>query len=145
MTKFATIVHVVPPTKPFAKEVQRAEFSRRLRDELSRSGREASPADLAREVNLRLRPSEHIHPSSCRKWLHGEAIPTQEKLQILAGILQVSPEWLRFGQLTELREAPSAMPPLSSDELALLDQWRRLSAGQRRTVRSLMGQLLRAG
>ena len=144
MTKFATIVHVVPPTKPFAKEVQRAEFSRRLREELSRTGREASPADLAREVNLCLRPSEHIHPSSCRKWLHGEAIPTQEKLQILAGMLQVSPEWLRFGQLTELREAQSAMPPLTSDELALLDQWRRLSAGQRRMVRSLMGQLLRA-
>ena len=144
MTKFATIFHVVPSTKPFAKEVQRAEFSRRLREELSRTGREASPADLAREVNLHLRPSEHIHPSSCRKWLHGGAIPTQEKLQILAGILQVSPGWLRFGQLTELREAVTAAPRLSSDELVLLDQWRRLSAGQRRTVRSLMGQLLRA-
>ena len=143
MTKFATIVHVVPPTKPFAKEVQRAEFSRRLREELSRTGREASPADLAREVNLCLRPSEHIHPSSCRKWLHGEAIPTQEKLQVLARLLQVPPSWLRFGQLTELSEPEPMAAPLSPDELALIDSWRQLSAGQRRTVRLLMGQLLR--
>ncbi len=144
MSLFATIFHVVPPTQPFAKEVQRAEFSRRLREELSRTGREASPVALAREINLQLRTPEHVHPSSCRKWLHGQAIPTQEKLQLLARMLQVSPAWLRFGQQGALSEPLPVAAPLSADELALLDQWRRLSTGQRRTVRSLMGQLLRA-
>lgn len=144
MTGFATIFHVVPTNKPFAKEAQRLEFSRRLREELIRTGREESPVALAREINLHLRNPERVHPSSCRKWLHGQAIPTQEKLQVLARILQVTPAWLRFGQLTDLREPQPVAAPLSSDELALLDGWRQLGARQRRTVRMLMGQLLRA-
>jgi transcriptional regulator with XRE-family HTH domain len=143
VVQFATIFHDVPPTKPFAKESQRIEFSRRLREELHRSGREASPVALAREINLHLRPAERVHASSCRKWLHAQSIPTQEKLQVLARLLQVPPSWLRFGQLTELSEPEPMAAPLSPDELALIDSWRLLSAGQRRTVRLLMGQLLR--
>jgi hypothetical protein len=143
VTSFATIFHDVPPTKPFAKENQRIEFSRRLREELRRTGREASPAALAREINLHLRLAERVHASSCRKWLHAQAIPTQEKLLVLSRMLQVPPSWLRYGQTTELREPEPIAAPLSSDELALLDNWRRLTGGQRRTVRLLMGQLLR--
>ena len=141
MTTIATIVTVVRPLKVLSKDVQRLEFTRRLRDELLRSGREASPVALAREINLHLRPSERIHASSCRKWLHGEAIPTQEKLQVLAQLLQVSPSWLRFGQVTDLREPSPAAPPLTAEELALLDAWRQLGARQRRAVRVLMTQM----
>ena len=141
---FATIFHAVPPSKPFAKEAQRQEFARRLREELNRTGRETSPVALAREINLHLRPSERVHPSSCRKWLHAEAIPTQEKLQVLAGLLQVSPAWLRFGQLHEMQEALPATPYLNAEELALLEVWRQLDASQRRAVRLLMGQLLKS-
>lgn len=144
MAKFATIFCDVPTTKPFAKEAQRLDFSRRLREELMRTGREPSPVALAREINLHLRPSERVHPSSCRKWLHAQAIPTQEKLQVLSKLLQVPPSWLRYGQISDLAEATPAGLQLSSDELALLDAWRQLSAGQRRTVRLLMGQLLKA-
>jgi transcriptional regulator with XRE-family HTH domain len=132
----------VSPTKPFAKASQRAEFSRRLREELERTGREASPAALAREINLYLRPAARIHPSSCRKWLHAQAIPTQEKLQALASLLQVPTSWLRFGEVTALSEPAPLSNPLSADELALIDGWRRLSSGQRRTLRQLLGQLL---
>ena len=107
--------------KVLSKDVQRLEFTRRLRDELLRSGREASPVALAREINLHLRPPERIHASSCRKWLHGEAIPTQEKLQVLAQLLQVSPSWLRFGQVSHLSEPSPTAPPLTVEELALLD------------------------
>jgi transcriptional regulator with XRE-family HTH domain len=140
---FATIFVLVPPLKPFSKEAQRHEFSRRLREELLRSGRQASPAALARELNLSLRPSEQIHPSSCRKWLHGEAFPTQEKLLRLAQMLQVSPAWLRFGQSTELFEPGPSAPLLKPDELALLADWRQLGASQRRAVRLLLRQLLK--
>ena len=141
---FATIFLVVPSLKPFSKESQRQEFSRRLRDELLRSGRTLSPSALAREINLNLRPSEQIHPSSCRKWLHGEAFPTQEKLLRLSRILQVSPAWLRFGQTYELHEPGPYIPPLKSDELALLEHWRHLGPSQRRAVRLLVGQLLKS-
>ncbi|MDI9331250.1 MAG: hypothetical protein QM527_08075 [Alphaproteobacteria bacterium] len=135
----------MPPTKPFAKEAQRQEFSRRLRDELQRSGREASPSALAREVNLYLRPAERVHPSSCRKWLNAEAIPTQEKLLLLAQLQQVSAAWLRFGQVSALQEAVPPPLSLTAEELALLEGWRQLRAGHRRAVRLMMSQLLKSG
>ena len=144
MTLFATIVVVVRSTPTFAKENQRLAFSKRLREEWTRTGRLDSPAVLAREINLHLRPSEQVHPSSCRKWLPGQSIPTQEKLQVLARILQVSPAWLRYGQRTELQEpAPAPAPaPLSPAELSLLEVWRQLNRNQQRAVRLLIGQML---
>ena len=141
MVQFATIVVLVRSIQVLAKDAQRLEFTRRLREGLLRSGRQASPVMLAREINLHLRASERVHASSCRKWLHGEAIPTQEKLQVLAQLLQVSPSWLRFGQVTDLREPSPAAPPLTAEELALLDAWRQLGARQRRAVRVLMTQM----
>lgn len=35
---------------------------------------------------------------AARKWLKGEAIPTQDKIHILARWIGVSPQWLRFGE-----------------------------------------------
>lgn len=134
----------MPSSNPFSKEAQRLDFSNRLRDELIRTGREPSPAALAREINLHLRLSERVHPSSCRKWLHAESIPTQEKMLWLARMLQVSAAWLRFGQTTEAHEPGPYPLALSADELALLEQWRSLGSSQRRTVRLLMGQLLKS-
>ncbi len=145
MCKFATIFHTVSNIKPFAKQTQREAFAHRLREELIRSGRELSPSALSREINLHLRPSERVHASSCRKWLHAQAIPTQEKLQMLAGLLQVSPAWLRFGQAHDVQESRPPNPVLSSEELALLEVWRRLMPSQRRAMRSLMVQMLKSG
>jgi transcriptional regulator with XRE-family HTH domain len=140
---FATIFAVVIAVKIFAKQNQRSEFASRLQEELVRTGRQASPAALAREINLYLRPSERIHPSSCRKWLKAEAIPTQEKLLILARILQVTPSFLRYGQMTELREPEPDQQPFSTEELALVDLWRQLEASQRRAVRLMMSQFIK--
>ena len=140
---FATIVVVVRSPSTFAKENQRLAFTTRLREEWTRTGRLASPAVLAREINMHLRPSEQVHPSSCRKWLHGQSIPTQEKLQVLARILQVSPAWLRYGLHTDLQEPVPASPPLSSAELSLLEVWRQLNRSQQRAVRLLIGQMLK--
>jgi transcriptional regulator with XRE-family HTH domain len=142
VTLFATIVVAVRSPPTFAKENQRLAFSKRLREEWTRTGRLDSPAVLAREINLHLRPSEQVHPSSCRKWLHGQSIPTQEKLQVLARILQVSPAWLRYGQRTELQEPAPAPAPLSPAELSLLEVWRQLNRNQQRAVRLLIGQML---
>jgi len=141
---FATIFLFVPSSRPLSKDAQRAEFSRRLRDELQRSGRDLSPSALARELNLHLRASEQIHPSSCRKWLNAQSFPTQEKLMWLARLLQVSASWLRYGQATDLHETGPVQPPLGPDELALLHQWRQLPVQHRRAVRTLMAQLLKS-
>src|SRR3569833_1795615 len=55
-----------------------------------------SPTQLAREFNIRF-PGRPITVHAARKWLMGEAIPTQEKLRTLAQWLGVPAEWLRFG------------------------------------------------
>ena len=129
------------PIKLYAKETQRQDFTHRLRGELLRTGRTLSPTALARELNLYLRLPEQVHPSSCRKWLHAEAIPTQEKLLLLTGLLKVSPEWLRFGQSQQASESMVAGPGLSADEQVLLETWRQLDKSQQRTVKLLLGQL----
>ena len=72
-------------------------FSKRLIETLksSRSLR-ASPTSLAREFNFHF-VGKPITVHAARKWLVGEAIPTQDKLRALANWLGVSVDWLRFG------------------------------------------------
>ena len=98
-------------TVPISPE--RMNFSQRLIDTLASSrALSASPTVLAREFNRHFvgRP---VTVHAARKWLVGEAIPTQDKLRALANWLSVSVEWLRFGgnsQLGKYAEAGSASP-----------------------------------
>jgi hypothetical protein len=76
---------------------ERADFSRRLQQALNKGGYAPdSPTALAREFNLRF-SGDPVTVHAARKWLVGEAVPTQEKLRVLAAWLQVPMEWLRFG------------------------------------------------
>jgi hypothetical protein len=73
-------------------------FSKRLRDSLKRAGvRHGSPAGIARDFNLRYEGTP-VTPQAVRKWLGGEALPSQDKLRALALWLETSPHWLRFGE-----------------------------------------------
>jgi transcriptional regulator with XRE-family HTH domain len=72
-------------------------FSQRLRLSLDRAGWKVIGATgLAREFNRRS-SSHPVTAHATRKWLQGEAIPAQGRLQELARWLQVPPQWLRFG------------------------------------------------
>lgn len=76
---------------------EREGFSRRLREALDQAGwKSIGPSDLAREFNQRNKTGK-ITLHATRKWLMGEAIPTQARVKALAQWLGVSPEWLRFG------------------------------------------------
>ncbi|MES2535777.1 MAG: hypothetical protein V4632_07870 [Pseudomonadota bacterium] len=77
--------------------IEREEFSERLKHALRQADYAPdSPTQLAREFNIRF-PGRAITVHAARKWLVGEAIPTQEKLRTLAQWLRVPAEWLRFG------------------------------------------------
>lgn len=77
--------------------IERQEFSERLQRALRQAEYSPdSPTQLAREFNIRF-PGRAITVHAARKWLVGEAIPTQEKLRTLAQWLSVPAEWLRFG------------------------------------------------
>ncbi len=77
--------------------IEREDFSVRLQQALRNGGYSPdSPTQLAREFNVRF-SGRPITVHAARKWLVGEAIPTQEKLRTLAQWLGIAAEWLRFG------------------------------------------------
>lgn len=75
---------------------EKAEFAQRLRDAMARAGYPVRPVVLEREFNTRYW-GRSVTLQGVRRWLRGEAIPSQDKLQVLADWLGVAPEELRFG------------------------------------------------
>lgn len=73
------------------------DFGTRLQKALKDAGYSAyGPTQLAHQFNIRF--SGHaISVHAARKWLMGEAIPTQDKIRVLAEWLVVPADWLRFG------------------------------------------------
>lgn len=76
---------------------EKEEFSNRLRDAMTQAGYPLRPVVLEREFNTRYWGSS-VTLQAVRRWLRGEAIPSQEKLQVLAEWLKVEPQVLRFGE-----------------------------------------------
>ena len=75
-------------------------FSQRLKQTLSNyDWAKISPTWLAREFNLRY-SGKSISVQTANNWLLGTAIPSQDKLQLLAAWLNVSSQWLRFGEVS---------------------------------------------
>lgn len=87
---------------------ERMDFSSRLQKALGSRGYSSdSPTQLMREFNARSQVIDScVSVHAVRKWLVGEAIPTQEKLRILAEMLNITPEWLRFGTGKEIAHSP---------------------------------------
>jgi transcriptional regulator with XRE-family HTH domain len=72
-------------------------FSSRLQKALKDAGYSAyGPTELAHQFNIRF-TGHPISVHAARKWLMGEAIPTQDKIRVLSEWLMVPTEWLRFG------------------------------------------------
>lgn len=133
-------------------------FAQRLREALALRGRKPSPTALEREFNLRYL-GQPITVHAARKWLLGLALPTQDKLQVLARWLDVSEDWLRWGHEPEgqrmsrpLHTGTGAAPPtaqharapyVQEEETSLLQDWRLLEMRNRALVRSIMEVLLR--
>lgn len=76
---------------------QRLNFRDRLHQALKLAGyRPNEHSQLARDFNA-VFPGKPVAVSSVYRWLSGEAIPTADKLEILARLLNVAPDWLRDG------------------------------------------------
>ncbi len=89
--------------KPLVKpEVQneRLQFSLRLKEALKTSGNELGATEFARNFNARS-PHQAVTVGAARKWLFGETFPSQTKLRAMAEWLNVTPEWLRFGDISD--------------------------------------------
>lgn len=127
-----------------AADAEREEFSVRLLQALKERGYSNSATSLCREFNARS-PGRSLSVHAARKWMVGEAIPTQEKLRVLATWLNKSIEWLRYGT------APGRVPGRSNDSDNGRDQLKaadyRLIADINRldtTHRALVQDIVRA-
>ena len=95
-----------------------------------------SPTQVARDFRD-FYPSGRISVHAVRKWLNGEAIPSHDKLLVLAGWLSVSPEWLRFGTGSATAQAAQQTiavyrSPLSDQEL--VKRYHKLNYSQQQAV-----------
>ena len=121
-------------------------FAIRLRQALESCGVRLSPTVVANEFNLRYW-GRSITPHTARNWLLGKAIPTQDKLRVLADWLQVGPDELRFGQagLTpKVGEGVDADGALSMVDREMLSRYLSLPLHYRKTVRDVVTALVLA-
>ena len=120
---------------------ERAAFSERLRQALSNASYSPrSPTELAREFNHRFQ-GQSVTMHAARKWLHGESIPTQEKLRALASWLDVPADWLRFG--SDGSKGKGQASQLSAIETRLLTSLQQLDDYHRQLAHEFLRLMIR--
>jgi transcriptional regulator with XRE-family HTH domain len=72
------------------------EFGQRLRDAMVAAGLKPRPSVLLNLFNTRYW-GRSVSFQAASRWLRGEAIPEQDKLVVLAQLLHIAPDVLRFG------------------------------------------------
>jgi transcriptional regulator with XRE-family HTH domain len=122
---------------------EREGFSLRLQQTLRNAHHSPdSPTELARDFNARFEgPPITVH--AARKWLVGEAIPTQDKLRTLADWLGVPVDWLRFGGEEDRSDNRGTSANGRPEDMKLLSDLRLLSEGDRQIVREFVRILIR--
>lgn len=124
---------------------ERESFSERLQQALKNAHYSPdSPTRLAREFNIRFE-GRPITVHAARKWLVGEAIPTQEKLRMIAQWLGVPADWLRFGGPEAPGEAVEAgnAARFESADVKLIADLQRLDEHHRQLAREFIRMLVR--
>lgn len=86
-------------------EEMRAQFSRRLSEAMDDAGWKSHGR------GARLAKIAKTSPKAASKWLNAEAIPRAEKLQAIANALEVSRNWLQYGEGEKAR-SPAAYPSI---------------------------------
>lgn len=119
---------------------EKAEFSERLKRAMIDAGYPVRPIVLEREFNTRYwgRP---ISVQAVRRWLNGEAIPAQDKLQILADWLKVEPQILRFGgqSLVSVQEKRKRWDEaISGPEREILEAFISLPTEQKKVAQAVI-------
>src|SRR6478672_291707 len=126
---------------------EREKFSERLKSALRRARYVPdSPTVLARHFN-EIYPGRPITVHAARKWLVAQAIPTQDKLRVLASWLDVPADWLRFGTVIEptplaaqtcASEVTGLLARMTSDEVSLVEDLHVLEHDERHIVREMI-------
>ncbi|MDR5875398.1 transcriptional regulator [Halomonas sp. CUBES01] len=121
-------------------------FAERLKNAMQGAGYDVRSSVLEREFNLRYW-GKPVTYQAVRRWLRGDSIPSQEKLQVLASWLAMDPHQLRYGgeKHASIQEPKAAWDvSASSEERRLLALYRSLPAEQRKTVHQVMETFAKA-
>lgn len=120
---------------------ERQEFSKRLAEAMRSRGHDPRPGVLMKLFNARYR-GRSIAFSTASKWLHGKTLPVQDKLRVLADLLRVDPQYLRFGGKLKVSEPGAAdVLALVPQDRAMIETYLALAPAQRRLVRELVAAL----
>lgn len=121
-------------------------FALRLKGALTAAGYEPRPSVLEREFNLRYWGAP-ITFQAVRRWLRGDSIPSQDKLQVLARWLGIEPQVLRYGEQASQVCMPMQatwVVPVNEEEDEVLRIYRGLPEEQRQVLRQVILAFARA-
>lgn len=125
---------------------EKQEFGKRLAEAMVSAGYEARPIVLEREFNSRYW-GKSVTFQAVARWLRGEAVPSQDKLLVLAEWLRVEPQVLRFGD--EVAKSVRANRQRWDKGVGYLERevfeaFLSLSAAQRKALREIILALAKA-
>ncbi len=110
---------------------------------MSAAGHEPRPSVLFKQFNSSF-TGRSVSFQSASRWLNGQSIPEQDKLQVLARLYGVSPQALRFGDkpARAVAESRASWPEaLNAADRSMLDAYLALAAERRKLVRELVQAL----
>ena len=120
------------------------EFAARLEQAMSAKSISRSSTVLASLFNAEF-DGKAVTIPTVSNWMHGWTMPTQDKLLVLAKLLDTSAEHLRYGRHSEktlmIRNADGSEAELNSSQQQLVRKYIKLSASQQRLVNVLVGEL----
>ena len=125
---------------------EKLEFAERLRNAMLAAGYEARSSVLEKGFNSR-HWGRSVTFQAVSRWLRGEAIPSQEKLQVLAEWLKIEPHALRFGeQAAQSIRAKRQQwdDALDYQERETIEQYLGLPIAQRMVVREVIEAFAKA-
>lgn len=118
---------------------EKVSFSQRLKNALSQANHPISPTYLSNEFNLRY-DGTPISVQSANNWLLGKAIPNQDKLSLLATWLNVSSQWLRFGDADQTAERP--LSQIDKNDADLFLKYKRLNKSQKNIIENIINEFI---
>ena len=116
------------------------EFAQRLQVAMRSAGLEPRPSVLVNLFNAHYW-GRSVTFQAVSRWLKGEAIPAQDKLLVLASVLNVEPQVLRFGEqvLTSVRMRRQRWDEgVGYLERETFDAFLQLPAPQRKMIREVI-------
>ena len=121
------------------------EFAARLEKAMAEKSIKHSPTVLANLFNLRF-DGKAVAIITVRNWILGKSLPTQDKLVVLAQLLDTSAEQLRYGRHSEktltLMNADGIETELTASQQQLVRKYISLNKAQQRLVSDLVDEMV---